>query len=569
MVFAQQGQFTVLFAAMVNGTYQGMLRSEDNGTTWSACGSMTTVTRMMTAHDGSVWAATKLEGLWKLDDPHGCNWHQLFYQEGNYTEALSVLSSNSSVAMALKAPNGDHGTAILTVDGGSTWRELNTTRCLQHGSHPAGCHAAFSEMVQDVLLRETSEGIEAWVGEGGGAYRVKLPQPLSSVESVVFKSVVANQEEVFVLSLHFPGNGSSANMLAGTADVSGMTWAYNATAPGHGLANEAVMAFSGPDSLPGAWGLGYDLYAETVGLASAPYDDALLQGFPTLVNSSLFESEVLLRAVISTGTEVNHHWVKAPNRLGMVSASVDGGLTWHRNAAWLNNNTLRKTRLMGVAVSCTSAAIITITTQNDYPFYTQDGGVTWTSLMGQLPFFAFVDYSGNRYNMSKALAASSTIPRQFIYYDWVTGSLFESHDGAVSWQQIAAGPASSRVVVSARVGQSGFVIALDHQGVYTYTPGAGTLIKLRAIDRAHIVASGLGLQADVDCMYVFGNMVTDPILRVYASCDAKRQDWTALVDSSKGLGNWAEVMAASPRVPGLVAIGSFGRGAFWTQASVI
>jgi hypothetical protein len=44
--------------------------------------------------------------------------------------------------------------------------------------------------------------------------------------------------------------------------------------------------------------------------------------------------------------------------------------------------------------------------------------------------------------------------------------------------------------------------------------------------------------------------------------------WRPLLSSNgKGLGNWPEALVASRRLPGLVAVGSFGRGALWANAS--
>jgi len=80
------------------------------------------------------------------------------------------------------------------------------------------------------------------------------------------------------------------------------------------------------------------------------------------------------------------------------------------------------------------------------------------------------------------------------------------------------------------------------------------------------VSTGLGLGGrQRSVIYVFGqkngsNAFSPYVLRSGA--------WLSLADSfGKALGNWPMVLEASNQFPGLIFLGSFGRGAFYTNVS--
>jgi hypothetical protein len=93
---------------------------------------------------------------------------------------------------------------------------------------------------------------------------------------------------------------------------------------------------------------------------------------------------------------------------------------------------------------------------------------------------------------------------------------------------------------------------------------------------AHTVAVGAPRTAGGEpTVFIFGLPtnttagVDDDDLHVLGSVD-RGATWVSLRDGhGKGLGNWPETIVASRAEFGMVAVGSFGRGALFTDASAV
>jgi hypothetical protein len=460
----------------------------------------------------------------------------------------------------------EYGHLAISLDHGQTWEQVETVTCLHHGAEAPGCSAGFSLMTQNVQLRPGLGGdVEVWVGNGWGMAR-GLWRPGQA--NLTFESMFQGDEETFVLALHFPTAGA-AGLLAGTADVSGMMWYFNSSsAAGGGLTRASNTSFSGPSSDFNSWQHGFDPDTETTGIASGPMAAALLQGFPSLSHSgggSLAFLEVnttaILRCSVVAGEIRNGSWVNLDPRGGLVSLSADGGVTWHRNAAWYSDPQLHGLQPLGMAVGSDSAASLVVLVQNDRPRRSGDGGATWTACM-DLPILDYSPFSGNRYNMSQPLAADPWRPGGF-YYVHGDGRMFRSQDAGAHFSLLPVSlPQAPRVVVAPGAHEGSLWVALDAEGLWQLN--GSVVAKDPTLIRAHAVATGVGYDGSAHaCVYVYGQLAGDSDLQMYVSCSTAT-GWEPLWDPNNQLGDWTEVVAASPRIPGLVAVGSFGRGVFWT-----
>ena len=73
-------------------------------------------------------------------------------------------------------------------------------------------------------------------------------------------------------------------------------------------------------------------------------------------------------------------------------------------------------------------------------------------------------------------------------------------------------------------------------------------------------------------VYIFGlrdSQVHAEDLHVLASIDRAKSFTDLRSSNNKGLGNWPEVLVASRAHFGVFAVGSFGRGAFFANASAL
>lgn len=103
-------------------------------------------------------------------------------------------------------------------------------------------------------------------------------------------------------------------------------------------------------------------------------------------------------------------------------------------------------------------------------------------------------------------------------------------------------------------------------------PGA-SFVAAKGIAVAHTVAVGAPRAPGGEpAVYIFGlrdSQAHTEDLHVLASLDRARTFTDLRSSNGKGLGNWPEVLVASRAHFGVVAVGSFGRGAFFANASAL
>ena len=201
-------------------------------------------------------------------------------------------------------------------------------------------------------------------------------------------------------------------------------------------------------------------------------------------------------------------------------------------------------------------------------------------------------------NMSRPLAAdrplikprglSATAAARFGYYyaDCETGAFFASVDG-LKFANIPnlSFPQSHRCVLEPHPTErgGGLWLALGSNGLHfvadANVPGA-TFRAAVGIAAAHTVAVGAPPTSGAEpSVYIFGLRDSQvqgeggeagaEDLHVLASLDRAATFTDVRSSNGKGLGNWPEVLVASRARFGVLAVGSFGRGAFFVNASAV
>ena len=416
---------------------------------------------------------------------------------------------------------------------------------------------------------------------------------------VSLQQMPRGHEEVFVLSMAAPPT-TRPSLLTGTADLAGLLH----DDPDWGVySNFSFFGF-------GAWG------AEGTGVA---YTEEIV--------SIDAESTVPKSIVVAQARAF------AANGGPLVQASADGGRTWIPTK-FNDSHAVPKgeqVECLGVVVGAFESRTIIVLVGNDRPWATTDSGDTWQAVSGEVPKYPYPlnGFSGNRYNMSRPLAAdrpllkpqlSSTTAARFGYFyaDCDTGSFFASVDG-LSFRKLPSlsFPPSHRCILEPHPTAHGGALwlALDTKVRHSCTPCVLASRYYQSCDRAAAIKSGAVTSQAVWCaiqglrfvgdanlpgasfvaakgiavahtvavgaprapggepaVYIFGlrdSQAHTDDLHVLASLDRARTFTDLRSSNGKGLGNWPEVLVASRAHFGVVAVGSFGRGAFFANASAL
>jgi xyloglucan-specific exo-beta-1,4-glucanase len=517
-----------------------------------------------------LWAST-MSGVWRTD---GAAWPSTTWSESAQPlgsiefRGLDVNPWDPLDVVALShvddpTPSG----LVRTLDGGATWtlegpkRELYQLPWWSPSFGNNGTAESWNWGMAATLQFSPFSPGQAWIGDSWNAWlAVNFDDSKggngTGSTPVAWWQEPYGHEETFILALAAPHAGSP--LISGTADLAGFVH------PSLDLAG-TYPSFSW---FGGEWGWG----AEGVGI---DYTEALTA-----------DGAAPLR-LVAAHTRV---WSASPpgQDHGVVYASEDGGLTW-RLTGYNSSDNRGASLPMGVAIGSWDPDAIVVLVENEVAWTTGDGGGTWARAQGLPAFSTTSPFSGNRYNMSRPLAAdrsttrpAQTAPSVFYYADCMGGRLYVSRDGGASFTQGGPFPPSPRcdtVAVSATGGR--VWVALDKEGLWVSEDFGATVAKVPDVLVAHTIAVGApppgASGGAVGTVYIFGLVegAAAGDYRVFASLvepGAGGGEWVDLAssDGAIGVGNWPEVMAASRREGdgfGIVVVGSFGTGALVANAS--
>ncbi len=257
--------------------------------------------------------------------------------------------------------------------------------------------------------------------------------------------------------------------------------------------------------------------------------------------------------------------------------STDGGLTWTKFAARAGTPSVKAgiiavSRRNGWAAG--SDHLVWYPTGNRAPFWSHDGGQTWTLGAGlgvdyTVNTGAFTDGTSGFWDPSlkqHTLVADQFVPDKFTFHTTWGGPsrLYQSVDGGVNWTAISGHglPSAQNATILSNPYVSGDYWFVDGQddssakGIWHSTNGGTVYAKLTNVDRANNVAIGKAAGtagAAPYSIYIYGRLTSTTDWGVFRSIDAG-VTWDRLSYFPTGQFDMPTSMAASQDTFGLVYI---------------
>ena len=229
------------------------------------------------------------------------------------------------------------------------------------------------------------------------------------------------------------------------------------------------------------------------------------------------------------------------------ATSSDGGLSWQ---SW---TTIPDDKLfMRVAIAPNDPRHYVVTTSEDLPLLTRDGGRTWQTISGLPPG------ETGPWNWNQPLAADGAVDSLFYYY--AAGKFYQSRDGGASFQEMTRDlPKAQRHILTTVPGVAGEVwLSLDAGGLYHSQNGGISWQKERTVRQAHLVTIGTSIKDKLShSVYVYGQLQNGSS-GLFVSSDLG-SSWQQ-IDRVAELPRSIKVLSASQQIPGLVFAGTDGRG---------
>lgn len=237
---------------------------------------------------------------------------------------------------------------------------------------------------------------------------------------------------------------------------------------------------------------------------------------------------------------VRTHW--GPTRGAL---SRDGGTTWENFASAPEAATKFGP---GIATISADGARLVWLPKGAKPFYSTDGGRTWTESRAEI--VATTEWK------TYGPVADPVNPRRFYLYDPMNGALHASEDGGESFAKVKSLPADAsklRVEPSAE----GHLWLPTAEGLLVSTDGGRNFRTLAGVDSAHQVGFGApAIGRRNPAVFLDGKVRGE---EAFFRSDDRGETWVRISDARLRLG-WLRCLTGDPRVPGRVYLGTSGRG---------
>ncbi|MEO0804063.1 MAG: hypothetical protein AAFY57_17580 [Cyanobacteria bacterium J06642_2] len=253
------------------------------------------------------------------------------------------------------------------------------------------------------------------------------------------------------------------------------------------------------------------------------------------------------------------HWVRVGgNRYNATfggALSDDGGKTWQAFATFPED-----VMPLRVGMSATDSDVLVVTVSEGTALRSSDGGKTWTNVVG-LP-------AGDRgpWYWSQSLAADKVLGQVFYYY--AAGTLYRSEDGGTSFAAVNADlPSESWHEIETVPNRPGELwLSLDRAGLYYSSDRGQTFVSIPTVERSYLFALAPTESAETPpVLYVYGDIASlGP--GIFRSSD-RGQTWQPIDAPEQPIGNDPKVMTASRQQPGVIFIGTGGRGIYYGKPS--
>lgn len=511
-------------------------RSDDGGLAWhDISGEDIRPRRLAVGSDGVLWVTTDKNNVRRYTPADGA-WITFIPDmgdKGSYC-GIAVDPSDPRHIIVAHSVSAFGNRLYQTTDAGTTWRkfvaggEFTRARSDVAWTSPGRFASAVASVAFDPHS-SPAPGERSRRAFFGDWYHTWMTDDISA-PVVSWGTKEAGHEEVVVTALLAPpANPAGTLLYSGHADVGGFAHDDLASFPARSFAHKQ---------------LGDRLFVEVTGIDYCP----ARPGFVAL-----------------SGADDWHGGV------GGFATSEDGG-----HSLRVSSTYDKAWGYARVAVSATDPANIVALTFKGGMRITRDGGATWRETVGVPTAGLGMNY--NIFNRRHPLHASRIHPSAFFLYSAgksAPARLFRSTDGGATWSAAGEGlPTHS----DSWMQTSAFGLALPHgtpsdswandvwawssdknDGIYRSQDHGTSFTQLTTIREVQGFALGaLRPGAAYPALYAYGKIGDDADLWLYRSDDAGAS-WLRVNDAANRLGNMKQ-LSASPDTPGLIFVGTGGRG---------
>jgi len=507
LAFDAQDPLQVYLSAYGDGIYQ----SHDAGLTWDKMEwSPVHGTKIIVSSDRSVYVTSDrssgvskyVNGVWHDITPQG-------YQ-GQIFNALSVHPNDSNQVLVAQGETGD-SKIFYSADGGQTWAE-KSARLQLNPTVPWWPDYFFNDYNSAVVF-DPNFPQRVWLSDWFGVWRTDN----FGEEPVMWTNYPQGQEQLVTFSLVSPPQG--AVLLSGVADMEGFYHHSLDAYPQERLSHEDPNTRNLFKTWDSYW---QDTYSIAY-CGTQPLNLVRVGG-------------------------------KRDNLQNTGATSPDGGITWKEFANFPTDKIPLR-----VAVSADNPGQFVVIRSEAQPLYTNDHGNSWQQVTG-LP-----DGIPGPWTWVQPLAADGKNGLKFYYY--AGGTLYLSNDGGKTFAGVNNTlPSVDNYVIKTVPGVEDEVwLSLDGNGLYTSQDGGVNFTVTPQVENAKLLAFGKPQNPQYSpWLYLYGK-ITDQGEGLFKSGD-RGLTWQQLDSIPLFDGDPAKnilVLEASQQEPGLIFIGTDGRGIYY------
>ncbi|WP_343517687.1 hypothetical protein [Sphingomonas sp.] len=521
---AKGGKSRTIYAAVADPDGQGLYRSSDGGSSWArvpggptglmpAKGDISDDGRLVVAYSNGIGPNGVSGGaVWRLA---GGQWTDITPGKGSAHGggymAIS-LAHSAPGTLAVATMNAHPDTAYVSTDWGTTWTDIGKGSRRDIAAAPwlrfDEKEADFGHWIAGIAVDPFDAGHIAYT-TGATVYAT------DGWRTGLWKPWTEGVEETAIVSLASPTGG--ANLISGFGDIAGFVHDDFAVSP------------------------------PTMHLT------------PHLVTTINLDYAGQAPAIMVRSGRV-HQGQKTEATLAL---SRDGGRSWEPvllppyaevGESEVKRHDLIKTPAITVSADGAVLAVATPT-----PFFSHDGGITWTSGL-------------NAPRETRAVA-DKVDPRRFYMLDFSSAKLFVSNDGGRRFRAAAALPGDLSKARTFNVESPWPLAASPFAAGDLWLNIDGTLHRSRDGGRSFAVASkGLEIRRFAfgkpaqglaePTLFAFGTQAG--VTGIWRSTDAGKS-WLRVNDDANQWGNRIRVIEGDPRIFGRVYVGTDGRGLLYGE----
>ena len=382
----------------------GVYESTNGGTSWSTIGGPSDVIYAAVSSDGVYYVVGNGNSLWEFESGA---WTKLTtLNDGIQTVAVDPFNSKEIV---LQTPGGS---LDLSYDEGATWSGVNRANQLSSTDIPWLAGSGLYMSTGGTMFDQSVPN-ELRVSAGVGVWKTSLPTANFTFGTpVIWNDQSVGIEQLVTNQVIAPPDGRP--VLA--------SW------------DRPFFYVGDPEVFPTTYG---------------PVNGSFAMGWSLDYASS--DPKFLVGIADWWGTEKSGY-------------STDGGRTWKPFATY--PPTITNGKIGGTISASTPTDFVWLPSNNSSPYYTADGGATWTQIsIDGVPTSGETGWGWAYYTNRHIVAADRVTAGIFYMYNYLKG-LYRSTDGGAKWVLLHAGEIAPWSAVSAKL-QS----VPDHSGHLFFTSG--------------------------------------------------------------------------------------------------